>query len=389
MAETSSSSEDYNRHHIPIEIISDDEMAFIEAALTLASTRSFSAVRSSSSSSFSKSPLQNNALSITVVSKRRLSSGSDIEDLPTCKKKHTLSDSFLRRFRNKRGLSVTDLTSTEWCPKQMEFSLLLGGRKVNQAMKAGIARHAKLEEEVLKRVEVKVKYQEDYWALKFLNFINGVNQLLFEGLTREMPLIGFAEDIWIVGVIDEIRMPLTGNDHNPILIDTKTRARDTLPAEPQRRNGRLQLMCYKYLWDNLVADNFPSKIFYTYFGLNSQHNLCEDLKVTSADSGFSATTLDDVVRYYRNTCRMLAPAHDQLLLRYEYQKDHSLLGEDKFAYDHDWLKNQIRLCLEFWLGEQEATYTPEEERWKCRYCQFGAVCPAYNDSEGTKAPKKP
>ncbi|RDY13825.1 Exonuclease V, chloroplastic, partial [Mucuna pruriens] len=381
MGETSSSS-DNKKNHIPIEIVSDDEMAVIEAALAFASTRSFSAVRSSSPPHF-----HTNALSITVVSKRRLSSGSDMEDLPpTRKKKSTLSDSFLIRFRNKRGLSVTDLTSTEWCSKQMEFSLLLGGRKVNQAMRAGIARHAKLEQEVIKRVEVKVKSQEDYWALKFLNFINGVNQLLFEGLTRELPIIGFAEDILLVGVIDEIRMPLAENDHNPILIDTKTRARDSLPAEPQRRNGRLQLMCYKYLWDSLVADDFPSKQFFTYFGLNPQHNLCEDLKVTSAD-GFSASTLDDVVRYYSNTCRMLAPAHDQLLLRYEYQKDHSLLGEDKFAYDPDWLKNQIRSCLEFWLGEREATCTPEEERWKCGFCQFKTFCSAYTDSKGTVAPK--
>ena len=50
--------------------------------------------------------------------------------------------------------------------------------------------------------------------------------------------IGFAEGIWMVGVIDEIRMPLAENDSNPILIDTKTRTRNTLPAEPQRRNGR-------------------------------------------------------------------------------------------------------------------------------------------------------
>lgn len=381
MAETSSTEEDHN--HIPIEIISDDEMALIEAAFAFASTRTFSSLRSSSSS---KLPLCTNVLSITPLSKRKLS--SDIEDLPTCKKKHTLSDSFLHRFRNKRGLSVTDLTSTEWCPKQMEFSLLLGGRKVNEAMRAGIARHAKLEQEVIQRVEVKVKSQEDYWALKFLNFIAGANQLLFEGLTRELPVIGFAEDIWMVGVIDEIRMPLTENDHNPILIDTKTRSRDTLPAEPQRRNGRLQLMCYKYLWDNLVADDFPSEKFFTYFGLNPQNNLCEDLKVIGADSGFSASTLDDAVRYYRNTCRMLAPAHDQLLLRYEYQKDHSLLGEVKFAYDRDWLKNQLRSCLEFWLGEQEATYTPEEERWKCQYCQFARVCPAYTNSKGTESPKR-
>nr|KYP68481.1 Defects in morphology protein 1 isogeny [Cajanus cajan] len=373
-------SEDHNHNHIPIEIVSDDEMAFIEAALAFASTRSFSAIRSSSSSSSSPPHFHSNALSVTLVSnaKRRLSSGSsDIEDLPAHKKKSNLFDSFLRRFRKKRGLSVTDLTATEWCPKQMEFSLLLGRRKVNQAMRAGIARHAKLEEEVIKRVEVKVKSQEDRWALKFLNFINGVNQLLFEGLTRELPIIGFAEDIWMVGVIDEIRMPLTENHHNPILIDTKTRARDTL----------LQLMCYKYLWDNLVADDFPSEKFFTYFGLNPQYNLCQDLKVISSDSGFSASTLDDVVRYYRNTCRMLAPAHDQLLLRYEYQKDHSLLGEDKFAYDSVWVKNQIHYCLEFWLGEREATCTPEEERWKCGFCQFKTVCPAYTDSKGAVSPK--
>lgn len=134
--------------------------------------------------------------------------------------------------------------------------------------------------------------------------------------------VGFVEGTWMVGVLDEIRIPLEENDHNPIIIDTKTRARDTLPSEPQRRNGRfaysstilfhsvgceiafyciglnpydvlyfgrLQLMCYKYLWDNLVADNFPSNSFFTYFGLNPQHNLCEDLKVLSADSGFSAS----------------------------------------------------------------------------------------------------
>jgi len=76
-----------------------------------------------------------------------------------------------------------------------------------------------------------------------------------------------------------------------------------------------------------------------------------------------------------------------LHVRYEYQKDHSLLGEDKFTYDHDWLTNQIHSCLKFWVGEQEATYTPEDERWKCGYCQFARVCPAYNDSKGTMEPK--
>ncbi|PQP99601.1 hypothetical protein Pyn_01109 [Prunus yedoensis var. nudiflora] len=52
----------------------------------------------------------------------------------------------------------------------------------------GSARHAKLEEEVVKKVKVRIESIEDRWALKLLNFIAGVNQLLSEGLTRELPL---------------------------------------------------------------------------------------------------------------------------------------------------------------------------------------------------------
>lgn len=44
-----------------------------------------------------------------------------------------------------------------------------------------------------------------------------------------------------MGVIDEVRKASTedsSSDTGPLLSDTKTRVRDTLPAEPQRRNGR-------------------------------------------------------------------------------------------------------------------------------------------------------
>lgn len=42
----------------------------------------------------------------------------------------------------------------------------------------------------------------------------------------------------MVGVIDEIQMPVKETARNPILVDTKTRAQYTLPAESQKRNGR-------------------------------------------------------------------------------------------------------------------------------------------------------
>lgn len=73
--------------------------------------------------------------------------------------------------------------------------------------------------------------------------------------------------------------------------------------------------------------------------------------------------------------------------RYELQKDNSVIGEDQFAYDPDWLNSQIQGFVEFWLGEREASFTPEEERWKCRFCQFASVCPV-NTISGASSPVK-
>ncbi|GAB2286868.1 hypothetical protein Dimus_021257 [Dionaea muscipula] len=188
--------------------------------------------------------------------------------------------------------------------------------------------------------------------------------------------VGFVEGVWIVGVIDELRLPVGETNRKPILVDTKTRVKAKPPAVPQQRNGRLQLMCYRYLWDNLVADDLPSKQFFDWFSLDPNHILSDEIKMSTADSGFPAETLGELVKYFRNACKVLAPADDQLLLRYELQQDNSLLGEDQFAYDIGWLKTKIQHCLEFWTGERESGYVPEEERWKCRFCQFASVCPS-------------
>ncbi|KAB1227014.1 Exonuclease V, chloroplastic [Morella rubra] len=310
---------------IPIEFVSEDEMALIDFALAAACS-SIPPIRSP----FTFQRHARSIQSISVLAKRSLS-----------------------------GLTVPDLRIREWCEKQMEFVLLRAKRKTTTAMKVGSARHTKLEEEVVKKVKVRVKSREDTWALKLLNFMIGANQLLFEGLTRELPVIGFAEGVWMVGVIDEIRMPATEIERNPILVDTKTRVRDTLPAEPQRRNGRLQLMCYKHMWDNLVADNFPFNHFFDFFTLNPHSILSEEIREKAADSGFLAETLDDLVRLYRNTWSMLPPANDQLLLR---------------------------VALSSGKGNEKPVYTPEEERWKCRFCQFASICPVNNDPDKTPSP---
>ncbi|KAL9680035.1 hypothetical protein QQ045_017908 [Rhodiola kirilowii] len=371
---------------IPIEIVSEEEMAFIETALALA-TASFATVARSSvsvSPMLASSAKRSLSRCTTSMGVSLNSVAVDIEDSgggrEVKKKIRVGNESLLDRFRRKKAVSVTDLTTAEWCEKQVEYGLTLGRQRPTKAMKVGQARHTELEEEVVKRVKVDVKSVEDTWALRFMNFIVGAQQLMFEGLTRELPVMGYIEGVWVVGIIDEVRMPLAGSDIDPILVDTKTRKRDSLPAEPQRRNGRFQLMCYKYLWDSQIISDFPSSKFYAFFSLDPHCVLSDEIQDTAANSGYEAKTLDDVLKSFRTMCSMLRPAQDKLLLRYEFQDNNSLILEDSFDYNNEWVTSNIQQCLEFWRGEREASYTPEGERWKCNFCGFASVCPTNNSS---------
>ncbi|KAL8211517.1 hypothetical protein R6Q57_005954 [Mikania cordata] len=338
---------------IPTEIVSDEEMSLIEAAFSLAF-----AARSTSNSGRNSS-------------KRSHYSVGDIEEIGSTRKKKMFSQSLLRRFKWRTGLFVTDITSTEWCEKQKEFYLVCGKPKASEAMKAGSARHAVLEEEVITKVEVVVRSAEERWALKMINFIHGTNQLFLDGLTRELPLIGFAEDVCVVGVIDELRMK-TGT---VTLVETKTRSQNNLPSEPQQRNGRLQLMCYKYLWDNLLSHPFPVQQFLRSFSLNPDYMLSQEIREIAIQAGAPVQTLNDVLGKYQYVCSMLPETQNQLLLRYEYQKDQSLISENQYLYDSDWVADHIRSSLEFWKGEREASYALENERWKCKHCKYASKCP--------------
>uniref|UniRef100_A0ACD5XY25 Uncharacterized protein n=1 Tax=Avena sativa TaxID=4498 RepID=A0ACD5XY25_AVESA len=256
------------RPELQVEIVSDEEMAIIEAALAAAAARPL---------------LSAAARGVATLSCASYLTSGDIEDSAPPPRRSLLS-----RFRERRALAVTDITATEWCDKQMEFVLEHGKPERTQAMKAGSDRHAQLEQEVIERVDIAIRSAEESWAVKFMNFIVGTNQLLFNGLTRELPVIGVVEGSWMVGIIDELRMPVDGISFHPILVDTKTRFKATIPSEAQKRNGRLQLMCYKYLWDSLIAEKFPAENFFSYFDLNPDFLLSDDVKRYISSLGFNA-----------------------------------------------------------------------------------------------------
>ncbi|XP_065866434.1 exonuclease V, chloroplastic-like [Euphorbia lathyris] len=334
---------------------------------------------------------QNNVRSIrpiTFLSKRKSPAAitkSEIQDsddlkLSYIQKKdiNMAPESFYLRYRKRSGLFVSDVTGAEWCQRKMAFILQSGERKIStKAMKVGVHHHKRKEKEVMKIEKVSVESDEDKWAVKFLNFITGVNQLLYEGLTRELPVFGLVHGVWLTGSVDEIRMPeAEGENRNPILVDTKTRASNTLPSEPQKRNGRLQVMLYKLLWDYLVAQRFQAKEFFDSYELDPNSVLSSDVRRITAAAGFPAQNLEDMIRYMLNTCSVLVPASNQMILRYEFQKDYSLIDEVEFPYEADWVKTQMEKCLDFWLYGKKASFAPEDERWKCFNCPYSSVCPA-------------
>ncbi|KAF3453991.1 hypothetical protein FNV43_RR04434 [Rhamnella rubrinervis] len=388
-----------NNHHsglpeISIDIVSEEEMGLLEAALASARSSFTSSVIAPAIRSTHFQSNVRSIQSITVLSKRGISSlaGADIEDsgdFRSTQKKIRLPDSFFLRFRKKKGLSVTDVTATEWCEKQMEFALL-GKRKITRAMRKGSARHAKLEEEVcfrnlfwlfqnyvvVKKVKVRITTMEDRWALKLLNFIIGINQFLFEGLTRELPLVSFVEGVWMVGVIDEVQMPTTETDsRNPVLVETKTRVQDKLPSEPQRRNGRLQLMCYKHMWDSLVADKFPTAKFFDFF-LRSLFYLFSLWILHYSCKKAQKQNLGDLAFISKRVWHSLVADEPLMMSRYKFQKDQSVLSEDQFSHDSDWVKKHLLAYV--WQQEgggenMESVFDEIYSCWKSRETNF-CVC---------------
>ncbi|CAN6358376.1 unnamed protein product [Urochloa humidicola] len=294
-----------------------------------------------------------------------------IEDTPLPRMSH------LARFRERRALAVTDITATEWCDKQMEFMLKHGKPERTEAMKAGSDRHAQLDDEVVRTVDVAIRSAEEFWSVRITNFIVGTNQLMVEGITREIPVFGVVEGLWTIGIIDEIQLPRNSISFQPILVDTKTRCRPKCPPEAQKRNGRLQLMCYKYLWDNLITKKFPAENFFSYFDLDPNYLLSDDVRRYINSLGFNAKTFEDVLKYFKITCHTLwcFQSQEQLLLRYELQADHSLLEEYHFIYDARWFKDQIQEVVSFWQRSREPKFVTEEERWKCDICKFAPDCP--------------
>ncbi|CAG8571166.1 10535_t:CDS:2 [Paraglomus occultum] len=312
--------------------------------------------------------------------------------------------------------TLTDIASLAWCEQQFDYSLASGGRAETQAMTTGRDIHFQLELEVHNIVNVDVASIEDAWGVRLHNLIEGLQTLRLTGKTRELPIFGFVDEFFVVGIIDEIvgrqkskasRPESTGqnkrrrslrtrrNDnwhqlekddgYSWYLSDTKTRTRPYIPsASNVQPSVRIQLMLYKKLFDDMIAGHVDEDLMYEKLAVDPDASLSDGIVglvgdvssdeeyrddgdsdhyvVESHDSG---VTLRELMKAVRKEFRHFNKLNDELEISYRYQEDGSNLGSVFLTYDEVKLDRDLRRACEYWKGTRKPEGVDIEEAWKC------------------------
>ncbi|TGZ78160.1 hypothetical protein EX30DRAFT_343542 [Ascodesmis nigricans] len=326
------------------------------------------------------------------------------------------------RFRSKKGaLTVTDLVSNLWCEQQLEYTLIRGFKRRTPAMKAGSSVHRVLEEQVHTIVPVEVKTKEDRWGLKLFNMCQGLWCLETEGLTRELPVFGFIDDVLVRGIIDEVvyKDPAgktedskTSNDEGSYktlrrnskayinqqpeeynvpqagsrvayISDVKSRARRSLPTASQAKATALQLMSYHRLLDQMRAGETDFPRLLDHYKLNGDAplsdsliaDLCrvsEDVSVDTVLEHNSLTGMWELMRKYLATS--IDSIGGNMGISYRDQADGKIFAYQTIPYNGERLDAHLGSVMSWWRGQRSTVGVEIEEAWKCASCEFADDC---------------
>ncbi|XP_030847674.1 exonuclease V isoform X1 [Strongylocentrotus purpuratus] len=305
-------------------------------------------------------------------------------DLEEETKKFTMDP--LREFRGKY-LWVSDLTAQAWCERQLLYDFTgIEGKPVEiletEAMKVGTDMHLKRELEVHTIKQIAVKTKEDKWAIKFLNILSAVNQLLQGGgggggasrcVVREMPIFGkpFESGAFVVGVIDEIRYNSRGQLE---VVEFKTRAKSrTVPSAAQRKTHKLQVMLYKQLFDEAVCGLLKKETILETIGLDPDASVNDEITAHALLMDLVLPKFGDYLNAMLERFQFLSKI-DSLAVEYSSQDDKEPFAVHEHEFDPVWLKDTLDHYNAFWVGEREVEGVDVEEVWKCNFCNYKEAC---------------
>ncbi|XP_038615602.1 exonuclease V [Tachyglossus aculeatus] len=276
-----------------------------------------------------------------------------------------------------RYLWVTDLTSQSWCEQQMVFSKELPGLQAPEraaVMDLGASLHLARELEVHDIMTIPTATEEDSWAIKLLNILTMIPVLQSGGRIREFPVFGEVEDMFLVGVIDELHYTPKGELE---LMELKTRSRPLLPLAAQKDKDCFQVRLYKYLFDAMVRGQVTPAGLVRHVQLRPEQPLSPQVQDVAQKTGFAeaAATLGELAElaFLRLTLSDL-PCIDRLQLKYSHQESGAALGAELVAFEERQVRARARDCVAYWKGQREPRGVDVEEAWKCRTCDYTEVC---------------
>ncbi len=268
------------------------------------------------------------------------------------------------------GIAVTDLSTQLWCEKRLEFSL----EKeiiVTDEMSKGKERHRELHEEIAVLIKVEPKTIADSIAIILHNEQVGLKRIFLKCMTRELPIFGRINSLFVIGSIDELNL----KKNKLFILDTKTRKSNAMPSEAQKRTVRFQLMIYNKLLQDLVLANFSTNNLLKFYGIKKTDDISDGFKkqinnIASHIKPNVKKLADSTFKLFRR----LPPPEKTMIVRYENQIDGKKIGVDKFSFENERFQEDCNFVEEFWLGKRKAVPVGIKNAWKCKYCQFINDC---------------
>lgn len=221
---------------------------------------------------------------------------------------------------------------------------------------------------------VTVNTKEDSWAIKFLNILTSLAQLLSGAKRiREMPICGepFEGGVLFVGIIDEIRW----TDHEELeLVEFKTRVRSkTLPSAAQRRTHKLQVSLYKHMFDAAVKGSLNKELLVKHLGLDLNRTLSDSVLLHTRNVGIKTDRLLELVDKTLEQFQFMQKI-SCLTTEYTSQSDSTPFASETYEFDEEWLQMQVDKSLQFWQGKRNPVGVDIEDAWKCHSCLFEEKC---------------
>lgn len=227
-------------------------------------------------------------------------------------------------------------------------------------------------------VSIPTESRADVWALRLIQCLVCLEEMVTLKKTREIPVFGYLENIFVTGIIDQIEFCVDTSKW--ILSDTKTRFSRKSPRESQKKSTYFQLMIYKSLYDCIITKNFLPNDFLCGVQLTGNETFSDAIQnlISSHFQNLQIETipynLNSLLNFTLQKYAIFPELSPNLKVEYIYQKNSETIFIEFSKYEKKDLELWLHKAFDFWKGKS-VQGVDVEDIWKCNHCQyFGKNC---------------